>query len=90
MEENIDMSNERQMHMEELDLHELSLDGEITSRDITRQDLAELDRCIEKAMAYCEDKPDEIKEFLKPVITAACDQYCDMCRQMGKDPLAND
>lgn len=68
----------------------LSLDGKMEKSPVTVGDLALMDRNISKAYAFSESCPDEVKEYLEPVITMASDQFCEICDQMGIDPLVMD
>ena len=71
--------------MEEYD--GLELDGELVESPLTLKELAEIDLNIERSYAYCASCPEEIKAFLQPVVSLACDFFCELCYQMGIDPV---
>lgn len=65
-----------------MDIYEFDADC-LVEREMTLADLAQDEAYLSKGYAYYRGCSDEVKEFLKPILRMADDQFCNSCYAMG-------
>lgn len=68
------------------DLHWNEDDLNISGRPLMLEDFVSLDRNVSQAYKYLLECPEDVRDFLEPVINAACDMACNMAYDLGIDP----
>ena len=75
---------------EPIEFDGFSLEGELKRSPLMLQDLVIMDERITKAYAYCNSCPQDVKEYLEPVLGMASDHFVEICDDMGIDALTAD